>query len=113
MQKFTELLLGTNDLPTYLAALLFALIGAFIVLLLKSRTRDRLSPNTPSQFSYKFLAWDNLREIILALLLISLALRFSIEYAGEELTMYYALGVGFGIQKISNWITNIEQKARK
>lgn len=113
MEKFISLLLGTNDLPTYLAALFFAFLGVLIVLLINAQKRDKHSANTPYKFSISFLFWDNIREIMLGFLLILLALRFSIEYAGEELTMYYALGVGFGLQKISNWITNIEKQARK
>lgn len=112
MEKFIDLLLGTNDIPTYLAALVFAVIGALIMQLIKSKTRDKHSPNTPYNFSWKFLVWDNLREVLLGLMFILLALRFSVEFAGVELTMYYALCVGLGLQKVAQWITNLEQKAR-
>lgn len=113
MNKFEKLMLGTNDLPTYLAAFIFAMIGVVIILLLKSNKRDRLSKSTPYKFSIKFLIIDNLKEILLGLLLIIIALRFSVEYAGAELTMYYALGVGLGIQKLSGIISKIEVSARK
>ncbi|GGA84797.1 hypothetical protein GCM10008015_26970 [Flavobacterium palustre] len=113
MKKFLDLLLGTSDVPTYMAALLFALIGVAIVLLLKSKKRDKNSPNTPYHFDVWFLIQDNLKEIILGLLLILMALRFSMEYAGENLTMYYAFGVGLSLQKVSSWISNVELKARQ
>lgn len=112
MDKFLNLLLGTSDVPTYLAALFFALIGVAIILIFKTNKRDKTSDNTPFHFSIKFLLQDNLKEITLGLLMILMALRFSIEYAGENLTMYYALGVGLSLQKISAIISNIELKAR-
>lgn len=113
MNKFEKLILGTNDLPTYLAAFFFAMIGVAIILLLKSKKRDKLSKNTPYEFNLKFLIIDNLKEILLGFLLIIIALRFSVEYAGVELTMYYAFAVGLGIQKLSGIISKIEVSARK
>lgn len=113
MKKFLDLLLGTNDVPTYLAALVFAIAGVVIVMIIKSKGRDVNSENTPEKFKWRFLIQDNLREIVLGFLLIILALRFSIEYAGEKLTMYYAFGVGAGLQKVASWISNIEKQARK
>lgn len=113
MNKFEKLMLGTNDVPTYLAAFLFAMFGVAIILLLKSNKRNKTSLNTPFNFSLKFLVLDNLKEIVLGFLLIIIALRFSIEYAGVELTMWYALGVGLGIQKLSGFISKIEVSARK
>lgn len=113
MKKFLNLLLGTTDVPTYMAALFFALAGVIIILLIKSQKRNKLSPKTPLDFSWSFLLQDNIREIVLGLLMILMALRFSMEYAGEELTMWYALGVGLSLQKVSSWISNIELKARK
>ncbi len=113
METFLLQLLGTNDVATYLAALFFALIGVAIVLLSKANKRNKHSENTPVTFSVKFLLLDNLREIILGFLLICLALRFSNEYAGTELTMWYALGVGLSLQKVAQWISKVEISARK
>lgn len=113
MNKFLNLILGTNDVPTYLAAFFFAMIGVAIILLLKSKKRDKTSVNTPFEFSLKFLILDNLKEILLGFLLIIIALRFSVEYAGVELTMWYALAVGLGLQKISGYISKLEVSARK
>ena len=113
MTKFLNLILGTSDVPTYMAALLFSLIGVAIILLLKSKKRNKTSTLTPYRFSGRFLLQDNLKEIILGFFMILMALRFSIEYAGESLTMYYALGVGLSLQKVSGWISNVELKARK
>lgn len=113
MNKFEKLMLGTNDVPTYLAAFLFAMIGVLIILLLKSKKRNKTSLNTPFDFSIKFLIMDNLREILLGFLLIIIALRFSVEYAGVELTMWYALAVGTSLQKFAGYISQLEVSARK
>lgn len=113
MNKFLNLVLGTNDVPTYLAALFFALIGVVVILLLKSNKRDKTSIYTPVAFSFKFLILDNLKEVVLGFLLIILALRFSVEYAGVELTMWYTLGVGLSIQKSAGYISKLELSARK
>ncbi|MEN2415545.1 hypothetical protein [Flavobacterium mesophilum] len=113
MQKFIRLLLGTYDIPTYSAAFLFSMIGVLIILLLKSRKRNKTSLATPFRFSLRFLFLDNLREIMLGFLLIVIALRFSVEYAGVELTMWYALGVGLALQKIAGSISKLEESARK
>jgi low temperature requirement protein LtrA len=99
VENFLNLILGTNDIPTYCASLVFALLGVVVVLLLKAQKRDKTSRSTPYQFNFWFLILDNLREVVLGFLLLLLALRFSVEYAGTEITMYYALGLGFGIQK--------------
>jgi glycerol uptake facilitator-like aquaporin len=113
MEKFLNLVLGTNDVPTYLAALFFAMFGVLVILLLKSKKRDKTNRNTPDDFSFKFLIVDNLKEIVLGFLLILIALRFSVEYAGASLTMWYALGVGLSIQKLSGYISKLESGARK
>ena len=113
MNKFLNLVLGTNDVPTYFAALFFAIMGVTVILLLKSNKRDKTSLNTPYNFSIKFLILDNLKEIILGFLFIIIALRFSVEYAGVELTMWYALGVGLSIQKLAEFISKLELSARK
>lgn len=113
MQKFINLLLGTNDIPTYMAALVFALVGAFLMQMRKSKKRNKNNAKTPAKFNFWFMVQDNLKEIITGLLLILLALRFSVEYAGTTLTMFYALGVGIGLQRFSQWLTNIEENARK
>lgn len=112
MNKFLNLVLGTNDVPTYLAALFFAMFGVVVILLLKSKKRNKTSQNTPYHFSIKFLILDNLKEIVLGFLLILIALRFSVEYAGSNLTMWYAFGVGLSIQKLAGYFSKVEQSAR-
>lgn len=112
MQKFLELILGTADVPTYLAAFVFAIIGMLFVYRSKIQKRDKNSPNTPRTFSLKFFLHDNLVDIVFSLLAVFLALRFSVEYAGVELTMWYALAVGLGITKFVDYLFVLQGKAR-
>jgi hypothetical protein len=46
-------------------------------------------------------------------LAILLALRFSVEYAGTQITMFYALGIGLALPKFIAFVSKIQGKARK
>lgn len=113
MEKFLNLVLGTTDVPTYLAGLFFALIGLAFHYRGKVLARDKSSTNTPYHFSFKFFTQDNLIEIVLSILAIFLALRFSVEYAGVEVTMIYSLGIGFGLPSVISKMHDFQNKARK
>ncbi|MFH6966490.1 hypothetical protein [Flavobacterium sp. FlaQc-28] len=112
MNKFLNLVLGTTDVPTYLAGLIFALIGLAFYFYGKVKKRNALSEATPEKFSIKFLLQDNLVDIVFSLLAIFLALRFSVEYAGVEVTMFYALGIGWGLPKFIAYMYSFQEKAR-
>lgn len=113
MNKFLNLILGTTDVPTYAAGLLFALIGLFFYYYGKVKKRNARSKNTPYAFSWRFFTQDNLVEIVFSLLAIFLALRFSVEYAGVQITMFYALGIGWSLPKIIAYMYSVQEKARK
>lgn len=112
MEKFLNLMLGTSDVPTYMAGLVFALIGLAFYFKGKVAKRNKQSAATPYRFSWKFFTQDNLVEMAFSLLAIFLALRFSVEYAGVEVTMIYALGIGFALPKFIGWLYSIQGKAR-
>lgn len=106
-------MLGTTDVPTYLAGLLFALIGLAFYYKGKIAKRDKASSSTPYYFSWKFFTQDNLVEIIFSLLAIFLALRFSVEYFGVDITMFYSLGIGWTLPKVIAFMYKIQDKARE
>lgn len=108
-----ELIFGTKDLTLFAVCVLFAGIGMLIMLLKKSTKRDKHSEATPFNFKMSFLLIDNLKEIILSLLLVLMALRFSIEYKGVELTVWYAFVIGLSSQQLSSWLSKIENTARE
>ncbi|MGY0034470.1 hypothetical protein [Pedobacter sp. NJ-S-72] len=96
MEKLIELLLGNNDWPTFVAAMIFALIGAIISLRVKASKRDKLSPETPYKFSLTFLVWDNLLKLLASALPVFIGIRFSSALFGQEVTMVSALFIGYG-----------------
>ena len=112
MDKFFDLLLGTNDMPTYFAGFFFALIGLFIHFMIKVKKRNVQSPATPKEFNWSFFVKDNLIEVIFNIVLIFTAMRFCIEIMGVELTMWSSFIVGFTISKIINKLIEINKNAR-
>ena len=112
MERFLNLMLGTTDVPTYVAGLVFALIGLAFYYRGKIANRNKTSDATPYSFSLKFFTQDNLVHILFSVLAIFLALRFSVEYAGVEPTMFYSLGIGFGLPRFIEYLYTIQEKAR-
>lgn len=113
MTKFLNLILGTTDVPTYLAGLFFALIGLAFYYKDKIAKRDKASGNTPYYFSLSFFTQDNLVELVFSILAIFLTLRFSVEYFGVDITMFYALGIGWTLPKVIAFMYKIQDKARE
>lgn len=112
MNKFLNLIFGTTDLPTYLAGLFFAIIGLAFYYKGKVAARNKHSYNTPYYFSWSFFTQDNLMELVFSVLAIFLALRFSVEYAGVQVTMFYSLGIGWGLPKFISYMYSIQDNAR-
>lgn len=113
MDKFLELVLGGNDLPTYAAYFFFALIGAIISLRIKALDRDKYSINTPQKFSWSFLVQDNLLRLLTGFCLSFIAFRFSTELLGQDMTMWAAVLIGASTDRIAGLFENIQQKARE
>lgn len=107
-KEFVDLLLGPVSVAQYLAAEVFALIALVIGLWLHSRKRDPKSPNTPEQFSWEFLLWDNTKRIFIGQLLLFLFFRFTTELMGKNLNMYMAVAFGFfvsfGLDRAIVWL---------
>lgn len=100
-QSFLENLLGPGDPGMFMAAVVYALVGIVISLLHDSARRDQNNLSTPDNFSWGFLILDNLKRILLSLLLVLVTLRFSREILGADLTMYLALLIGIGFDKLA------------
>lgn len=113
MEKFLTQILGTTDVPTYLAAFAFALIGAIISMRLKANKRDKLSNNTPYHFSWRFLFQDNFQQFVSGVLLTFLAFRFSNEWLGKDLTMMLAVVIGASANELAGLFEKFQLKARE
>lgn len=112
MKKFLDLILGTTDVPTYFAGFFFALIGMSFVYYLKIKKRNKSSNATPYSFSLKFFIQDNLVDLLFSIIGIFVSMRFSVEYAGVEVTMIYSLGLGILSSGIVDRIVAFSSKAR-
>lgn len=110
MDAYFKLILGSTPLTTFLAAYTFALVGIFVSLQAHANSRDIPSPATPVNFSYKFLALDNLIRLvssaITVLLTLFIMIRFSVELLGTALSMLSAFGIGFGYDKAFQSLKN-------
>lgn len=110
MSDYFKLILGSTPAATFFAAYTFALIGIFVSLQTHANNRDISSPETPVQFSYKFLALDNLIRLVgsafTVLLTLFIMLRFSVELLGTPLSMLTAFALGFGYDKAFQALKN-------
>ncbi|WEK18172.1 MAG: hypothetical protein P0Y49_15380 [Candidatus Pedobacter colombiensis] len=112
MEKFSHLLLGNTDLPTFFAAMIIALIGTVLSLRIKARKRNKLSKHTPFKFSWRFLLQDNLLKLLASLLPVFIALRFSSEFFGQDMTMGFAFLIGLGSDTILSRLEKLQEMAR-
>lgn len=113
MEKFLLNFLGTIDVPTYLAGLALALIGAILSLRLHVESRDKYSRNTPPHFSFWFMLQDNAQRLFTGLLIAFVAFRFTNELLNMQYTMWLAFLIGFLNDKVAGLISKIQIKARK
>jgi len=102
--EFWAAFLNGMSLGTICAAFLFALVGVYLNAALKGLKRDPASTRTPYEWSWKFFLKDTLPRLMLSwsitIIVIFLSLRFFKELTGSgELTMFYAFGVGFGLDE--------------
>ncbi len=121
MKEFLNFLTGNISMAMFCALFFFALIGASINLLLNASKRYQASPNTPKEFSLKFMLWDNWKRILLSVLLIYISIRFvSVLYEiqvtdNNELYLFIAVIIGFLYDKLGEILKNrsIILKVRK
>lgn len=112
---FWAAFLNGMPLGTLFAGFLFASLGVLLNALIKGLKRDPMSARTPYNWSWRFFFNDNTKRLLfsgmITLIVIFLSLRFFNELTGStEISMLYAFGVGFGIDKA---IARLETKAGK
>jgi hypothetical protein len=101
---------GMDNPEKFLGLIFFALVGVMLSLLLQTTARNPNSESTPFKFSWKFLWKDNVKRILASIVLIYVALRFSPQLIGVDITEFFAFAIGFGLDKLSEQIkmkTNI------
>lgn len=103
-KEILDHILGPGDPSYFIAAVFYAAVGIVVSLLFSSTKRDQSKPETPNTFSWYYLLWDNAKRIVLSVLLVLITLRFSREFIGADLTMFTALLVGLGWDRLSSYI---------
>lgn len=109
MKTFLSYLLGDMDPALFAAAVFIAIIGALMAVWLGSSTRDKDSMRTPTKFSWSFLFDDNKQRIVLNLLLIFAAIRFSEDIIGLKITadnLKAAFFIGLSLDSIAGYLRN-------
>jgi hypothetical protein len=104
MNEISTALLGPFTFGHFLALLLLALIGAALSLLLQTTNRDVHSERSPVRFSWRFFICDNSRRFATSILLILVALRFTKDLFGFEITEFWALAIGFVNDKVGQYL---------
>jgi len=100
-QSLIELLIGTTDTHYFLMAFFFAMVGVTISLLMHANARETVDQDKQCKFSWQTLLKNNWKRILLSLILIFCCLRFINELFNVQLTMFWALAIGFGWDKLS------------
>lgn len=113
MEQFLSQLLGTTNVPTYMAGFVLALVGALLSLRLHARSRDKYGDATPVRFSFRFMLLDNLSRLFTGFLISFVAFRFTNELLGVGFTMWAAFLIGFLNDRVAGLIGKIELKARE
>lgn len=94
MIKINPYILGDIEPALFIAAMLFAMIGVFIVLLLGTRLREKESVTSPTVFSWKYLFSDNAKRILGSVLCVLVTLRFMPEILNVQLSAWMGFVVG-------------------
>jgi hypothetical protein len=113
MEKFLNEVLGTADLPTYLAAFLFAFLGALFATLYDLSRRNINNPAKPKALSFSFFLADNWARFAVGFLATFIALRFSSELFGLEITMKWSFLLGLSINEVAKQIVKSKINLRK
>jgi len=99
-KEFWNYIFGTGPTEFLIAALVWAYVGAFVMMLINTTKRDPASPTSPFCFKWSYFFSDNSKRILANVILIFIAVRFSSEFLGAKLTMYVALIIGLGFDRL-------------
>lgn len=110
MDKFWELIFGSNPWYWYAAAYVFALSGLFIRWAIKTNNGIKNNLDTPDWFDWKYWVKHNLvrslKSIFVTIIVVFLCLRFASEWFGVVPSMVFAAGIGLAF----DWFLNVIKK---
>lgn len=98
-----QIILGDKTVGYYLAGFFFSFLAILVSLWSHSRTRDKYSSATPVDFSWGFLLWDNLKRVVVTLIVMFMLFRlFDLSNAAAMIGVGFS--VGFGLDKIIQFL---------
>jgi hypothetical protein len=97
-------LLGDISILNYIVLSIFILIGIMASIRIDASKRNRLSPDTPFNFNFRFLFLDNIKRLLKSFLTIFLIIRFGEDITGKMLTDWGAVLVGVCFDQIGEMI---------
>ena len=90
IQEALLIISGGKSLGYYIAGFFFAGLAILLSLYHSSKNRDKNSINTPYNFSWRFLIWDNLKRVSATIIVMFILFRmFNLQEP------YLMIGVGF------------------
>jgi hypothetical protein len=112
MKSLIDSLLGGQEPHVFIANFIFAMLGVLLTLLASSTFRNVESERTPKQFSWKFFLSDNVKRILAGIILIYLALRFTQDIFGIQVSNWFAVVIGILHDSLA-WIVKEKIKSYK
>lgn len=103
---------GGISLGQYLAGFLWCGIGAVLSYWITYKNRNKESETTPTKFNLKFFILDNMTRIVTGFITAFLFIRFASDIFGIDFTSFYAMLIGYGIDRGFLSLKTFEDKAR-
>lgn len=95
LKHFLSEFFGDKPLYVYAACMVFALIGAYIITVIKTRSRKVTSEKSPFKFNIYYMITDNAPDVIFAMTLSFVIFRFSNSWSQDPADLYlYAIALG-------------------
>ena len=111
MNDFLKIIFGDQSLNSFAAYMVLAIIGIIIKLLWHVMQRNQASPNTPVDFSVKFMLTDNalrlLSSISLSMFVVFVCIRFCDDILHVALSPFIALLIGLGSDALSEQLKKL------
>ncbi len=101
MAQTITLLIGTENYYEFFIGLFFLIVGILLSLQLHANSRDIHSPRTAMHFSYRFLFNDNVKRLLLSIVLSIIVYRFSNHFFSMNDRMFVAFIIGFSFDKLA------------
>ena len=111
MKEFESIILGNASIAEFSAAMFFALLTAFALLMFRTTKRDVSSTRTPEHFSWSFLWSDNFRRNIGTIIFVFLTIRISQYWVKPEWAVYGAIIIGLISDQLAMLAIKLKDKA--